>query len=82
MTLHALTTSKTNGFLPRTHSDTIDRPYTWPLSWVVSFTSTGPKEALELFSHSHPTLCNLIRDLGEHFHKAIIQAPAKPTQRP
>ena len=55
---------QSNGFLPGTSSDAMDRTYDWPLPWTISFDAPGIKEALELFAHSHPSFCYLIRALG------------------
>ena len=65
---------QSNGFLPGTSSEAMDRTYTWPLSWTILFDGPGIKEALELFAHSHPILCHLVRALGPHFHRFLIHA--------
>ena len=69
---------QSNQFLPGTSSESMSHTYIWDLSWTISFDSPGIKEALELLNHSHPSLCQLFRALGPHFHRSLIHALVAP----
>ena len=69
---------QSNQFLPGTSSESMSHSYIWDLSWTISFDSPGIKEALELLNHSHPSLCQLFRALGPHFHRSLIHALVAP----